>query len=120
MTDAFGARMHSQNVVLRGQLLEEQWREFLVRAVKALGMTPAGEPAVYRYPTQDGKGGNGMTMFQPLTESFIALDTWDDHSGAYLHISSCKPFDVTALVEPAMEFALGVEHMGRAETLRLA
>ncbi len=115
----FGRRIYTQNVVLRGALSEEKWRAFLVAAVKAFGMTTAGDPAVWKYPTEDGKGGSGMTACQPLTESFIVLDTWDAHDGAYLHISSCQRFDVTALTEPAREFALGVEFMGRPETLRL-
>jgi hypothetical protein len=115
----FGRRIYTQNVVLRGSLSEVQWRYFLVRAVQALGMTPAGAPAVWRYPTEDGKGGNGMTACQPLTESFIVLDTWDQHDGAYLHISSCQKFDITGLIAPAREFALGVDFMGRCETLSL-
>lgn len=115
----FGRRIFTQNVVLRGSLSEHQWREFLISAVQALGMTPSGSPAVWKYPTEDGKGGTGMTACQPLTESFIVLDTWSDHDGAYLHISSCKQFDVTNLVAPAREFHLGVDFMGRAETLRL-
>jgi hypothetical protein len=60
-----------------------------------------------------------MTACQPLTESFIVLDTWDQHDGAYLHISSCQKFDITGLIAPAREFALGVDFMGRCETLSL-
>ena len=118
MTEELGRRMFSQNVVLRGQLLEDQWRDFLVRCVQSLGMIAGGEAAMWRYPV-DGKGGNGMTVCQPLTDSFIVLDTWDDHDGAYLHISSCKRFDAALIVAPAREFSLGVDFMGRAETLRL-
>ena len=119
MTEELGRRMFSQNVVLRGHLAERSWREFLVRAIKALDMSPAGDPAIWNYPTADGKGGVGATICQPLTESFVVLDYWDDHKGAYLHISSCKRFDVTALVEPAREFKIAVDFMGRAEMLRL-
>jgi len=119
MTDHLGQRMYSQNVVLRGALLEDQWKEFLARCAAAMGMTPAGEPAVWRYPV-DGKGGNGFTIIQPITESFLVVDTWTDHDGAYLHISSCKRFSVTDIVEPAGEFSLGVEFMGKAETLSLS
>jgi hypothetical protein len=28
----------------------------------------------------------------PITESFLALDTWSDHDGAYLFVCSCRPF----------------------------
>lgn len=119
MSDDLGRRMFTQNIVLRGRLAEHNWIEFLQRAVKALGMTPAGDPTVWRYPTESGKGGVGATICQPLTESFAVLDYWDDHDGAYLHISSCKRFDVIAIAEPASEFKLGVDFIGRAEVLRL-
>jgi hypothetical protein len=119
MTDDLGKRMYAQNIVLRGRLSDHNWREFLIRAVKAIGMTPSGEPAVWRYPTEAGKGGNGITICQPLTESFAVLDTWSDHDGAYLHLASCIAFNVAALVEPAREFCLAADFIGKAEMLRL-
>jgi hypothetical protein len=119
MTDELGRKMFAQNVILHGKLPEDRWRAFLPRAVQALGMSPVGEPALWHYPIEDDKGGVGMTICQPLTESFLVLDTWDDHFGAYLHISSCKKFDVAAIVAPAREFDLGVKFIGRWEILRL-
>jgi S-adenosylmethionine/arginine decarboxylase-like enzyme len=110
--------MYSQNVVLNGRLSEVQWREFLSRCVADLGMTKAGEPAIWRYPV-DGKGGNGMTACQPITESFIVADTWPDHDGAYLHISSCRPFAITRLFRAVEEYGLTVKDAGLREILAL-
>lgn len=55
-------------------------------------MEACGEPHVCTYPV-DGKGGSGHTIFQPITTSFLVIDTWPDHDGAYFHVSSCKDFD---------------------------
>ena len=118
MTDELGRRMHSQNIVLRGRLGDHQWRVFLLDCAAAMGMTPAGAAAAYHYP-MDGKGGTGLTLCQPITESFLVIDTWPDHDGAYLHISSCKKFSVVDLVETIRLFGLGMDFGGRKETLSL-
>jgi S-adenosylmethionine/arginine decarboxylase-like enzyme len=61
-------------------------------------MTPVHKATKYQYPVE-GKGGVGFTIFQPITESFMALDAWPDHDGAYLFICSCKDFDKEKVVE---------------------
>lgn len=83
--------MHSLGVVLRGALPSPRWMEFLHEVAKAIGMSAVGEPAVWTYPLE-GRGGNGQTMLLPITESFLALDTWSDHDGAYLFVCSCRPY----------------------------
>lgn len=88
---ALGERMHSLGVVLRGTLSLERWVEFVRALPPAIGMTAVREPTVDSYPI-DGKGGVGHTLFQPLTESFIVIDTWSDHSGAYLFVCSCRAY----------------------------
>lgn len=118
MTEELGRRMFSQNIVLRGYLGDAQWIDFIVRAVKDLGMTPAGPPAVWKYPIEDGKGGEGMTACQPIVESFLVIDTWTDLAGAYLHISSCKEFSVGDLVNTILDFGLSGS-CGARETLKL-
>lgn len=114
-----GQRMHAQNVVLRGRLSVEEWKAFLVECVHAMDMTPAGDPAVWRYPNEEGKGGVGTTICQPITESFIVADVWDDHDGAYLHVSSCRPFSAASLVGPARSRGLAMERLGVIEVLEL-
>ena len=116
---ALGRRIYSQNIVLRGKLAEADWRVFLLECISAMGMTAAGEAGLWSYPTETGKGGLGVTICQPMTESFIVVDCWPDWDGAYLHISSCRRFNPADLVRPMKAFGLGVELMGSWEALRL-
>ena len=76
---------------IKGDHTENGWLRFLNGITTALGMHPVGVPMIWRYPVE-GKGGNGATMVQAITDSFLALDTWPDHDGCYLFINSCKLF----------------------------
>ena len=115
---SLGMRMYSQSLVLRGRLTADDWKAFLAECAKAMGMTPIAEASIWEYPVE-GKGGSGMTAFQPIVESFIALDTWPDFSGAYLFIASCRKFDVAQLVKPIQRFAIRLDDSGAPVTLRL-
>ena len=114
-----GRRIFSQNIVLRGRISQASWRPFLLDCIVEMGMTSAGDAATWHYPTDDGKGGNGLTVCQPMTESFMVADVWPDHSGAYLHISSCKAFDALALVPVIEAIGLTILGMGKQEVLSL-
>lgn len=90
-----GRRMFFHAFSLSGWMENEQWRTFLVDCTAAIDMDAVGDAAVWTYPLANGAGGNGTTMCQPITESFLALDTWPDHGdhgGAYLIVCSCRPF----------------------------
>jgi hypothetical protein len=76
---------------------QEEWLALLPRIAHALNMTCAYPPAVWPYP-YGGKGGNGLTIVQAITESYISLDVWPDHRGVYLCVKSCEPFDVADLI----------------------
>jgi len=91
-----GERMFVRGMVLFGKVQEINWREFLVDVAKALDMTPIAHAASWKFPLH-GAGGNGRTIIQPITESFLVVDTWPDHRGAYLLICSCKPFEPKCL-----------------------
>src|SRR3974390_476497 len=95
-TDELGRFMYTQGLTLEGRLSEAGWKAFLKEAARCMGMECAGKPATWRYPL-DGKGGNGLTICQPITDSFLVADTWPDHDGAYLHIASCKQFSLHLL-----------------------
>jgi hypothetical protein len=114
-----GRRIFSQNIVLRGRLANASWRPFLLDCIVEMGMTTAGEAASWLYPTDEGKGGFGLTVCQPMTESFIVADVWPDHDGAYLHISSCKAFDAEVLAPIIQAIGLGVYRFGQQEVLSL-
>lgn len=104
-----GERMHAFGVVLRGQLDEDRWTRFLHALAEAIGMSAVSPPAVWTYPMH-GKGGVGQTFVLPITESFLALDTWSDHQGAYLFVCSCRAFDPFAVDRVASDFDLAAEH----------
>lgn len=114
-----GRRIFSQNVVLRGRLADGAWRSFLLDCIVEMGMTSAGAASIWRYPTTEGKGGVGLTICQPMTESFMVADIWPDWSGAYLHISSCKAFNALSLIPVIQAVGLCVDCFGKQEILSL-
>lgn len=103
-----GERMHCAGVVLHGALEPSGWLQMLKDMATAIGMEPVGEPAQWVYPV-DGKGGQGATYVLPITESFLALDTWSDHRGAYLLVCSCREYATASLDEVAKRLGLRVE-----------
>lgn len=110
--------MYTRAMTLHGRLSLARWKRFLVECAEALGMAPVGDPAVWHYPV-GGKGGTGTTIVQPITESFLALDTWPDHDGAYLFIASCKSFFPAQLRETIARFELDEDEIGEPQTLHL-
>jgi hypothetical protein len=58
-----------------------------------VGMTPDGPPDVRYYPTGDGKGGEGVQVYQPLVESWLIISTWPAHGFTRINLSSCQHFD---------------------------
>jgi hypothetical protein len=88
-----------------GNVGEGVGKKFVEDLVEAIGMTPAPGCSLCRYPV-DNKGGNGYTLFQPITESFIAFDSWPDLKGAYLVICSCARFSIRALFDVLEKYNL--------------
>jgi len=105
-----GERMHAFGVTLRMEqdIGAPRLVEFLQALTDAIGMTAVGDHALWTYPLH-GKGGNGRTAVMPITDSFLALDTWPDHRGAYLFICSCRPFDQFIVDRTASLFEMAVE-----------
>lgn len=83
-----------------------------------MGMSPVADPAIWHYPIH-GAGGNGFTIIQPITDSFLALDVWPHHDGAYLFICSCVPFYPALLEEPIAIAGLFEDDMSAPITLTL-
>ena len=106
---ALGERMHCAGIVLRGRLTQAAWLKLLSDVTTAIGMEPVGEASVHTYPTTDGKGGVGFTAFLCITESFLALDTWSDHDGAYLFVCSCREFFTKDIDDVAKKAGLAIE-----------
>lgn len=103
--EVLGSRMRSYGVVLFGHLTEAQWKSLLVDVADAIGMYAVGEPAVWTYPLE-GKGGTGQTLCLPITESFLVVDTWSDHDGAYLFVCSCREFSIGRIMDTVEECGL--------------
>jgi len=108
MTEQLGRLMQFRAFSLKGKQTKQQWRTLLYGVATAIDMESADQPAVWTYPTKDGAGGNGHTMCLPITTSFICLDTWPDHDGAYLVVCSCRKFDPRALREFLHKYGLVV------------
>lgn len=96
--DTLGRRIWLLALSIGGSRTEAQWFRFLDQLTQTMGMNKADRPVAWHYPIE-GAGGNGMTIIQPITESFLALDTWPDHNGVYLFINSCKPFDAEGIIK---------------------
>lgn len=106
---ALGARMHCAGIVLHGHLSADGWLDMLCQITEAIGMAPVGEAKIWSYPTEDGKGGSGQTFVLPISESFLALDTWSDHNGAYLFVCSCRGYATKDIDDVARRFGLRIE-----------
>ena len=98
MVIGLGENMKILSVAIRGNVNEESGQLLVKELVEAIGMTIAPEQLLCRYPV-DGKGGFGYTFFQPLTESFIAFDSWPDLCGAYLIMCSCGSLPLTTTLK---------------------
>jgi hypothetical protein len=100
-----GKLMHFGGFSVGGDLPEEVWKDLILSVVDEVGMTVVHRMESWSYPV-DGKGGTGITLFQPITESFIALDIWPDHKGAYLMVCSCRYFDIGVVQDVIKDFGL--------------
>jgi hypothetical protein len=109
-----GETIRALGMVLHGELSQTRWTDLLNEVTARIGMHPVAAPVIFNYPVDGGKGGNGQTQFLPITESFLVLDTWPDHRGAYLFICSCRPFFAGEVEAVAREFGLTSEHGPRA------
>jgi hypothetical protein len=100
-----------------GVLPVQEMRRVLLQVIAFVGMTPAPyDPVIWWYPTPDGAGGQGYTLVQPLTESFITADIYEkDLEGnpknqTEIILASCRDYDPVAvgmllrkLVGPSIE-----------------
>ena len=105
MENVFGSRMKVLLMSVKGDVSEDIGTRLVQRLVKALGMSVAPGSSLCKYPV-DGKGGTGYTMFQPITESFIAFDAWPDLSGGYLVICSCGQLPIGPVLDVVNDFDL--------------
>jgi hypothetical protein len=75
----------------QGYLAPADMRRVSLELIERIGMTPARSHPVDDYPLPNGLGGQGYTLFQPLTESYLVVDVYYDKNETELLISTCMP-----------------------------
>ena len=93
-----GAKMMLAVFVVKGKISHDLCKKVVQKIVKEIGLNLVPGAVTYNYPYK-GKGGVGFTFIQPITESFIAWDVWEDMKGGYLVICSCKLFWVSCVTK---------------------
>lgn len=94
-----------QGIGGQGAASGEVVRAFLRLAVAEMGMTPVGQPVVHTFATRDGHTDSGVTGFQIIVESHLAVHTWPEWGNLVaIDLFSCKPFDVPRLREVCRSF----------------
>ena len=114
MTDQLGERLYIVALSVKGDLSEDVCMGVIDRVIEKIGMTKAPGASISHYPVE-GKGGLGFTLFQPITESFIAFDVWSALNGGYLVICSCKEFLIQDVAEVIESFGLQVFDTRKAQ-----
>jgi len=85
---SFGKQIFILGATLSGHIPQEDWRQFLPAILAIAGLNKSHEGHTYNYPND-----LGFIHMQPIISSFVVLDAWPAHNGAYLHICSCKEFN---------------------------
>lgn len=98
MEAVLGEQMKVLVMSIKGNIDEEVGERLVEMLVEAIGMNTVPGKSMCKYPVNN-KGGVGFTLFQPITESFIALDAWPEIGGAYLIICSCMKFSLRAVLD---------------------
>ena len=89
-----GRRMYTADFCLPVLIGEEQGMNIANELATVLEMTPIEHSHTWTYPVGEYKGGWGFTFVQPITESFIAIDSYLNHPACYVMIRSCKQFNI--------------------------
>lgn len=98
----------------QGWIPPSEMRRVALGLIQKIGMTPARSHPVDDYPLPNGLGGNGYTLFQPLTESYLVADVYYDRNETELLISTCMPERlVLGTVESYLEEQIGPVSGGR-------
>jgi len=96
--DKLGARVLLATFVVKGKISYDLCESIVKKIVDEIGLNLVPGQVTYEYPYK-GRGGKGFTFIQPITESFIAWDVWEDMEGGYLIICSCKLFWVASITK---------------------
>jgi hypothetical protein len=96
--EVLGESLYVSVYVLRTAPARGEMERLLKKAVAFIGMDAAGmPPKAWVYPLNDGRGGVGETICQPLVESFIVSDSWRDLGKTYIVLASCRRYSPQAV-----------------------
>ena len=113
-----GERLDVVTFSLKGDCSKQGAVRLVAHIIQSLGMSKAHEPVFYKYPLVDGEGGLGFTYIMPITESFVAFDSWPDFDGAYLIICSCKTVNLNKVTKNIRSLGYKIKQI-KAHELRL-
>ena len=102
----FGDEITTCGFGVHGRLTEEAAILLAIDIVDAIGMTCSHPPTITRYEPKNGQPSLGYIVQQCIVESFITLDVWPERQGLYIHIASCKDFEVTPVYEVLKAYGL--------------
>lgn len=86
----------------RGVLSPQQTIYVLLQVIAFIGMNP-GRPARVDFYPYIGAGGRGYTVYQPLTDSYITADVYEEDiygnlvNQTVVILASCKSYDPVAV-----------------------
>lgn len=93
-----GERLDVVALTIKGNTSEKSAVELVDKIVDVLCMNKVHKPTWYHYPVNN-TGGVGFTYIQPISESFIAWDSWSDFKGGYLIMCSCRTINLNRVTK---------------------
>lgn len=112
-----GERKDKVDIVVKGIVTESKVFTLINEIIKSVGMHKSYDRVYWPYPF--GKaGGVGFTAVQPITESWIAFDSYPAMDGGYLEISSCKTVNLNKVTKKIRALGFKIKQI-EAHELRL-
>lgn len=97
--NSLGMNLYLLCLKVQGTLPPNQMEAVLGEIVTLAGMRTGGLKAqAWTYPLdENGTGGAGSTIIQPLVESFLVSDDWIDHGHTFIILASCRKYSARAI-----------------------
>jgi hypothetical protein len=83
-----GLQSQTFTAAIKGSINVFSVKNLVDEVITNIEMTKIFEPKIYEWPDDIG-----FIYVQPLYESAIMVDGWPRHSGGYIWVCSCRPFD---------------------------
>lgn len=98
--EVLGEKLYITILKLQGVLPPEEMAKTLEEVVSLAGMRTGGLKAkIWTYPLDTfGTGGIGSTIVQPLVESFLISDDWQDLNHTFIILASCRQYSTQEII----------------------